>query len=148
MMEHGIVGRSMRSAAGLIVGLALLLCGCSSRNEVLRITSPDGKVDAIAFETDCGAVCSFGYEIWLAPKGSHRGEQVAWLDAAIRNEQACGVNLKWLDADKLSVEYLRANDSNLLKQTVDVAGHSVRVSLQGGIKDPQAPAGGMLYNLH
>jgi hypothetical protein len=138
----------MKCAAGLMLGLGLLMSGCLSRDEVLRVTSPDGRVDAIAFETDCGATCSFGYEIRVAPRGSRKGEEVASLDGATRNGQAWGVNLKWSDVDKLSIEYLRADHSALLKQAVDVAGRSVRVSLQGGVEDPQAPAGGMLYNRH
>jgi hypothetical protein len=44
----------MKCAAGLMLGLGLLMSGCLSRDEVLRVTSPDGRVDAIAFETDCG----------------------------------------------------------------------------------------------
>ena len=30
----------MRYAAALILGLGLLMCGCVSRDEVLRVTSP------------------------------------------------------------------------------------------------------------
>jgi hypothetical protein len=136
----------MRYAAGLILGLGLLMCGCLSRDEVVRVTSPDGRIDAIVFETDCGATCSFGYEIRLAPKGRRDGEEVATLDSALRSEQAYGVNLKWLDADKLSVEYLRAQHSILLRKAVDIAGQNVKVSLHEGVNDPQAPAGGMRYN--
>ena len=122
------------------------MCGCVSRDEVSRVTSPDGRVDAILFETDCGATCSFGYEIRLAPKGTRNGEEVATLDGAVRSEQAWGVNLKWLNADNLSVEYLRANHSTLLEQAVDIAGHTVKVSMHSGVNDLQAPAGGMQYN--
>jgi hypothetical protein len=68
--------------------------------------------------------------------------------SALRSEHSWGVNLKWLDADKLSVEYLRADSAMLLKQEVQVAGRAVKVSLRGGVNDPQAPAGGMIYNLH
>lgn len=136
----------MRYATTVIVGLALLMCGCLSRDEVSRVTSPDGGVDALVFETNCGAPCSFGYEVELGTKGSRHGEQVASLDGATRNGQAWGVNLKWLGPDKLSVEYLRAEDARLLKQTVVVAGRDVSVSLRSGISDPSAPAGGMLYN--
>jgi len=136
----------MKYAAGLILGLGFLVCGCLSRDEVLRVTSPDGKIDAIVFETDCGATCSFGYEIRLAPRGSRNGDEVATLEGAIRSEQAWGVNLRWLDAERLSVEYLRAEHSRLLKQGVDVGGHRVSVSLREGVNDPRAPAGGMLYN--
>jgi hypothetical protein len=137
----------MRYAAFLILGVSLLMAGCSSRDEVLRATSPDGKVDALLFETDCGAPCSFGYEVRLATKGSHHGEEVASLMGATRNDKAWGVNLKWLGAEDLSVEYFRAEDARLLRQTVGIAGHDIKISLHGGVNDPLAPAGGMLYNL-
>jgi len=140
--------QGMRHAAGFMLGLSLLMCGCSSRDEVLRVTSPDGRVDAIAFESDCGAPCDFVYEIRLVPRGSSGGEEVASLDGALRSEHSWGVNLKWLGADKLSVEYLRADNAMLLKQVVDVSGRAVKVSLRGGVNDPQAPAGGMVYSLH
>jgi hypothetical protein len=136
----------MRYATALIVGLGLLMCGCLSRDEVSRVTSPDGGVDALVFETNCGAPCSFGYEVELGTKGSRHGEQVALLDGATRNGQAWGVNLKWVGPDKLSVEYLRAEDTRLLKQTVAVAGRDITVSLLSGVSDPSAPSGGMLYN--
>ena len=137
----------MRFRAVLIFGFALLMCGCSSRDEVLRVPSPDGRVDALIFETNCGTPCSFAYQVQLVAKGSHRGERVALLEGAIRNESAWGVNAKWLASDKLSLEYLRAQDARLLKRTVVVAGHDVTVSLRVGVTDPVAPAGGMLYNL-
>jgi hypothetical protein len=136
----------MRFATVLIVGLGLLMCCCSSRDEVSRVTSPDGGADALVFETNCGAPCSFGYEVELGPKGSRHGEQVASFEGATRNGQAWGVNLKWLGRDKLSVEYLRAEDARLLKQTVVVAGRDIAVSLHSGVTDLSAPAGGMLYN--
>jgi hypothetical protein len=137
----------MRYAAVLIVGLGLLMCGCSSRDEVLRVASPDGSIDALLFETNCGAPCSFAYEVHLVERGSHSGEEVASLEAATRNDQAWGVNLKWLGTDTISVEYLRAENARLLKQTVGIAGHDVKVSLRSGVSDPLAPAGGMLHHL-
>jgi len=137
----------MRYARVLIIGLGLLMCGCLTRDEVSRVTSPDGRVDALLFETNCGAPCSFGYEVELVAKGSRRGERVASLTGATRNGEAWGVNLKWLGPDKLSVEYLQAEDARLLKQTAAVAGRSIAVSLRSGVNDPTAPGGGMLYNL-
>jgi hypothetical protein len=118
-----------------------------SRDEVSRVASPDGRVDALVFETNCGAPCSFGYEIELATKGRHDGHEVASLDGATRNEQAWGVNLRWLGPDQLSVEYLRADNAKLLMKTVDIAGRDVTISLRSGVRDSAAPAGGMLYNL-
>ena len=116
-------------------------------SEVTRVTSPDGKVDAFVSETDCGATCSFLYEIWLAPKGSRDGERVATLDGATRSEQAWGVNLKWLDANTLSVEYLKADEVTLEKPTLKIAADNIKTSLHGGVTDSRAPAGGMEYNL-
>ena len=124
------------------------MCACSSRDEVSRTTSPDDRVDALLFETNCGAPCSFGYEVRLVAKGGHDGEEVAYLDGATRNAQAWGVNLKWLAADRLSVEYLRAENERLLKQTVGVGGRDIQIFLRSGVSDPLAPAGGMLYNLN
>jgi hypothetical protein len=138
----------MRLAAGLVLALLLLASGCGSIDEVARVTSPDGRVDAVLTESDCGAPCSLGYEVRLELKGHHDVVKVASLDGATRNENAWGVNLKWVDDDNLSIEYLRANFAYLLKQTVDIGGHTVKLSLRGGVKDPRAPAGAMWYNLH
>jgi hypothetical protein len=138
----------MRYTAALILGFGLLMSGCASRDEVLRLTSPDGRTDAIVYETDCGVLCSFGYEIELAPKGGHGGDEVASVLGAVRNERAYGVDLKWQDADSISIEYLRAEYPHLLKQTADIAGHKITISLRGGVYDSQAPGGGMEYNLH
>lgn len=137
--------RYMAVIATLVIGV--LMCSCSWHDEVLRVTSPDGKVDALLFEDGCGAPCSFVYEVRLARKGSRFGQSVAWLDAATRNDNAWGVNLKWSDSQNLSVEYLKAAKADLQKQTVDVAGDRIKIGLHPGVLDPQAPAGGMLYNL-
>jgi hypothetical protein len=104
-------------------------------------------VDAFVLETNCGAPCSFGYEVEIAPKGSYRGQRVASLDGATRNQQAWGVNLRWSNPSELSVEYLRAEDSKLLMRTIFAAGRQITVSLHDGVQDPTAPGGGMLYNL-
>ena|ERR1700757_4349154 len=136
----------MRYAPALLLGFALLMCGCVSRDEVLRVGSPDGQVDAVVFETNCGAPCSFGYDVELVPRGARGGDQIAALEGAVRNEQAWGVNLNWLGADKLSVEYLRADQAKLFKPGVKIGGHNITVTLRSGVNDPAAPAGGMLYN--
>jgi hypothetical protein len=47
----------------------------------------------------------------------------------------------------LAVEYLRAKDASLRRPRVSVNGRDVQVVLAGSIADPEAPSGGMLYNL-
>ena len=138
--------RALRLCIGMLVALALCACGVSSRDEVLRVTSPDGQIDAIIFETNCGATCPFGYEVRLASKGTRSGEEAALLEGACRNEKASGVNVRWLNANVLAVEYLRAKHLRFHK-LVQIEGRTVEVSVHAGVSDPQAPAGGMLYNL-
>jgi hypothetical protein len=120
--------------------------GCWSRDEVTRVSSLDGKVDAVLFETNGGATTSFGYEVFLVKKGSRFGTKVASLYGAARNENAYGVNLRWQGNGDLSVEYFRTHNAELLKDTVQMVGRSIRISLRGGVEDPMAPPGGMLMN--
>jgi hypothetical protein len=53
-----------RKLSFLPIALALL-AGCSlvSRDEVARVASPDGRVEAVLIETNGGATTSFGYEV-------------------------------------------------------------------------------------
>ena len=120
-----------------------------SRDEVARVTSPSGRIDAVLAETNGGATTSFGYKILLVPTGGKfsDGVEVASLYGATRNESAYGANLKWDGAQKLIVEYFKAKSEPSIKDTATVAEEQVQVSLRSGVKDPTAPAGGMLYNL-
>ena len=134
----------------------LLLClvlvvsiGCASRNEVARITSPSGKVDAVLVETNGGATTSFGYEIFVVPTqaSTRLRKDVAWFYGAVRSDQAYGVNLKWSDPSNLNLEYLKARWQEVRMPTVSIAGQEIHVTLKSGVTDPMAPPGGMLTNL-
>jgi len=134
------------------LALALLTasCGGVSRDEVARSHSPAGGVDAVLMETNGGATTSFGYEVYLVPAGeaARRGTRVASLYAAMRNENAYGANLRWADANTLVVEYLQARSAELTRRHLRIGGRRVRTILRAGVRDPNAPGGGMLYNLH
>jgi hypothetical protein len=137
-----------RKLSLVAVALALLTgCGLVSRDEVARVPSPDGRVEAVLMETNGGATTSFGYEVHVVEKGRPASDQVAWLYGASRNENACGANLKWISDNELVVEYLEARDQTLGRASVSVAGRAIKVSLRSGVRDPTAPAGGMLFNL-
>ena len=134
----------------------LLLCfflvvsiGCVSRDEVARITSPSGKVDAVLVETNGGATTSFGYEVFVVPTqaSTRLRKDVASFYGAVRSDQAYGVNLKWSDPSNLHLEYLEAREQEVLMPIVSIAGQEIHVTLKSGVTDPQAPPGGMLYNL-
>lgn len=133
----------------LLIALSLVFSGCdmASRDEVQRAQSPDGSVDAILYETNGGATTSFGYEVELLGKGSHRGERVATLYGATRNQNAYGVNLRWSGNGELRIEYLSAIDARVFHPTMETAGRTIRVVLKSGVEDRSAPSGGMYYNL-
>lgn len=127
--------------------LVLILDG-PSHDEVARVVSPDGVLDAVLVESNGGATTSFGYAIFIVPHGKKaKGSQVAFLYAAVRNSRAYGANLKWDSSTRLAVEYLDAKDEGLEQPVASVSGRKVTVLLRPGVTDPSAPPGGMLYNL-
>lgn len=131
--------------------ILLVALGCSRqcRDEVARVRSPDGSLDAVVIETNGGATTSFGYEIDLvvAGGGVPSARRVAFLYGAGRNANAYGVSLRWTRPDALAVEYLDAKSATLETPLVSVRGRTVSVALTGGIEDRTAPPGAMLYNL-
>jgi len=125
------------------------LLGCPSFDEVARSTSPDGQVDAVLVEVNGGATTSFGYRIHVLPKGKAPSDEseAASLYGAARSESAYGANLHWRSGSALVVEYLTARSAELKHPTTSVGGEEITVELVAGIPDPNAPPGGMLYNL-
>jgi len=120
-----------------------------SREEVLRLPSPEQKMDAVVIETDGGATTGFGYEIHIVRHEAkpQRGDEAAFLYDAVRSPSAYGVNLAWLSSDKITVQYDVAKIAKLKRADVDIEGDRITVELQSGKPDPYAPAGGMGYNL-
>jgi hypothetical protein len=121
----------------------------ASRDEVARVSSPSGKVDAVVVETNGGATTSFGYEVHVVRKTDSptAGSEAAFIYGAGRNEHAFGVNLRWRSDDVLVVEYLDAKRVVRLRSQVTAMDHHVTISLVSGVRDTTAPAGGMHYNL-
>jgi hypothetical protein len=116
-----------------------------TRDEVARETSPDGSVSAVVYELSGDAKDPFSYQVGIVTQG--KVQIVADLSGAMRNERAYGVNLRWLSNDDLRVEYLQALNQSLRANQIRVAGDVVHVSLHAGIRDENAQAGGMLFNL-
>lgn len=139
-MHHRAIQTSM-------LALLLVACGLVSRDEVSVVPSPDRRLEAVLIETNGGTTTSFGYEIWVREKGQASGNQVARLYGATRNDVAYGANLRWDDDGTLLVEYQEARTETLDKPTVQIGGREVRVALRPDVPDPDAPAGGMLFNL-
>ena len=141
----------MKHPRSLVVALLATATACFvwSHDEVARVTAPSGDIDAILIETNGGATTSFGYLVYVVPRGASAtdSKRVASLYGATRSDQAYGVNLKWRSSEELAVEYLSAHSEDLLRDSLSITNHTIRVQLVSGVSDPAAPPGGMLYNL-
>ena len=145
--------RTAQFARILSLLLLVLAISCEvgvSFDEVARVRNPSGAVDAVLFEVNGGATTSYGYRVFIVPAGkivSSQDVAVARFYGAVRNESAYGVDLKWSATNQLVCEYLRARNSELLKETFTVRDSQFAVSLRSNITNNAAPAGGMLDNL-
>lgn len=92
-----IVGTFASLAAGAVLLMAWLfsgLVGEPSKDEVARVVSPSGKVDAVLVEINGGATTSFGYEVYVVERGAQpSGSPTVSLYGAVRNQHAYGANL-------------------------------------------------------
>jgi len=76
------------------------------RAEISRVTSPDGVVDAVMIEKNCGAPCSIDHAVFVVPRG-----QKAPLDsnlAVFSADDIFGDQLLWKQSHLLEVSYGRA----------------------------------------
>jgi hypothetical protein len=134
----------------LLIGLTLRDFGEWSFDEVARVPYANANVDAVLVETNGGATTSFGYEVFILPRGQkpkRSDHAVASLYGAGRNEHAYGVNLRWTSNDTLVVEYLDVQHADWLNGSIGVNGRVINIVMKSGVNDPTAPPGGMLYNL-
>src|SRR5882672_11460937 len=135
-----------------IVGLLFIMTACLSfpvsHDEVSRVPSNVGGLDAVLVETNGGATTSFGYLVYVVPHGTKPSErtEVAMLYGAVRNDQAYGANLKW-EGSQLAVEYRDARQAELRRPTVTIGSRTVTIVFRSGVTDSSAPAAGMLFNL-
>lgn len=153
-----IISRGVKWVLGIAVAIVALpmaasaLCGALllglSKDEVARVASPDGKLEAVLVETNGGATTSFGYEVHVVQRaGKPNGSPAAFMYGAVRNESAYSANLHWEKSNLLAVEFLDAKSSEASTPSVLVGGQEILLAMRSGISDSKAPPGGMLYNL-
>ncbi len=139
----------------LLLVLGAMVYGCTNiagemrQDEVSRVISPSGAVEAVLVETNGGATTSFGYEVYVveAQKRYNPEGQVATLYGAIRSNSAYGVNLVWDGDEHLTIQYLEAKNERILSSPINVGNQRIEIILKKGVEDGVAPPGGMLYNL-
>ena len=132
--------------------LFVILTGCSdmcSSDTVARAASPSGRVEALLDENGCGATTSFGYVVSLKAAGSPgvAGYRVASAYGPVRNDQAYGMTLVWVDESTLEVQYWEARWVTIERPSISIDGVQIAIRMKGDVRDDSAPAGGMLHNL-
>src|SRR5258706_11291865 len=136
---------------GLLATAIIFIAGCAGPqwDEVARTGSPSGTLDAVLLETSGGATTTYQYAVRLVKKDGGFSESVpaATLVGAARNEQAYGVNLRWESSTVLRIEYQSATSTTTSQAPLIVNGIPVTVVLHPGVIDPNAPPGGMYFNL-
>lgn len=130
----------------LLISLPFVTLFSASRDEVARVASPAGGVDAVLIEINGGATTDLAYSVRLEERGWFGStSEVASLYGAHRSPCAYGVNLRWAAADRLVIDYYDAERSQA--HPAEAAGRMVQVELKPGTVDRSAPCGGMDYNL-
>jgi hypothetical protein len=90
--------------AGLVLGVLGLL-GCGRYEEIFRLPSPDGRVDAVVVEVEAGGGNPFVYRLYLVGRGE------AWRKGQVRLTYTAPVRFRvtWADARHLELCYDEAN---------------------------------------
>jgi len=134
----------------IILSTAFYFLLSPSEIEVARKTAPNGRVDAVIYETNGGATTSFGYNIYILKPGDKAGfliKPVASIYGAKRNKNSYGVNLKWSDECTLNVSYYESHRNSHLTDKISVLNKDYHIVYKPGVIDEEAPPGGMHYNL-
>ncbi|GEM_PF-3005362 len=121
--KRGIMQRNIRfrlaTVPGWIVAWLLVLLLCASpflllgwfwevgREEVSRVTSPDGLVDAVLVRVNAGAMSSDVYQLYIVPRGVKPREDIRYANfvaTGLREER-----LTWVKPYLLEIGYDRAH---------------------------------------
>ena len=134
--------------AALTLTCSAFIIGCWqwSHDEVSRVASPDGRTDAVLFEENGGATTSFDYVVDVVPHGEKNMKQVGEIYGAVRNTQAYGVDLRWIDSNTVEADYLTSKTAPVVDSVI-LDGRKISLVFKEGVTDAAAPSGGMLYNL-
>lgn len=115
----------------LVLSLATGACDDACSDEVItRLTSPDGKHEAVMYQRDCGATSGYSTQISIVEvgQGPAGGGNTFRADdnhgaAKVGDWGGSWAEIKWLASDRLLVRY--ADKSRIFEQDHSVAGVSV-----------------------
>jgi hypothetical protein len=112
-------------------GLENFMCGVSV---VRRVASPDGRLEAVLFERNCGATTDFATNLSVVSAGSKIKNDVGNLltadsddgHALLDSGHVIHVSIEWIRSDSLVVRYDRR--ARVFRQTGSAHGVSVSYS--------------------
>lgn len=126
---------------GLVIVLGLALASCSPvKEEVERVPSPDGAIDAVVIRVNAGATVSFYYDIYVVPAGSTaQGREVADFYGLYSTDGwAEGMRPIWVDDSALQLRFEKARQGNLRQRSIEVAGRRIQLECNGSVDMPDA----------
>ncbi len=74
--------------------------------EIARVTSPDGAVDAVMIRDNCGAPCSYGYTVFIVPRGETAPSD--YERDVFSADDMLDEKLVWKQPHLLAISYSRA----------------------------------------
>jgi hypothetical protein len=121
----------MRPLRIIIAALLVSLnagCNLCGNQEVFRVPSPDGKIEAVMFERDCGATTDFSTQISMVGKGGSVQSGVGNAFIADSNHGAApvakwggpAVDIKWAANRQLVISIHPATRISVQESTVPV----------------------------
>ena len=103
----------MKKTIIFLIVISSIIFGCGpqlgdkSYTEIKRITSPDSLVDAVICETNGGATTSYGYLVFIVPKGQQYSKE--WMMKWVFNaDHIDSLSMKWKENKYLEISYKQA----------------------------------------
>jgi hypothetical protein len=97
---------SVVAVPALVSKLADKIILPKDHREIARTTSPDGSVDAVTEDIECGAPCAATYEVSVVPKGAKASADP--VRQILIADDATDLRVAWKQPHLLDIAYSRA----------------------------------------
>ena len=127
----------------MTLGACIAAAGClTDRKELSRITSPNGKLDAVISSSDGGATTSTGYFVSVVSAGNGAGTMDQSRVFAINRVPENSIHLSWEGSGALVIVF---EPGHVLQQKrtleLQAAGETVQVEIRYYSRNEWNPAG-------
>jgi len=91
----------------LLLAPLLILTACSCEDtEIQRVKSPDGKVEAVNVQSNCGATTAYSEQVYIVPMGGKFPTEGKF--AQFIADHTDGLEIVWREQKVLEVRYNKA----------------------------------------